>query len=177
MREQVLKLDQLCELLADAVAGANTQLATQSNRNPDGRGDVAAFIYRPSGAAVATRHDISHEALYGRFIYGVRELSFSVRCCVVSRVVGGQRQVVLQLHAPAWWRRVFRKVECRELRIGVCPECVIVQLYPASDGRMPKRGLPCVLTLCAENRAALEIELHRSTETVTFPRDSQPNMN
>ena len=177
MREQVLKFDQLCEVLADAVAGANAQLVSQSNQNPDGHGDATVFIHRPNGAAVATRHDITYEALYGRFVYGVRELSFSVLCCVALRVVGGQRQVVLQLRAPAWWRRLFRKVECRELKIGVGPKRVTVQLDPASGGHMLKRGLPCVLTLSAENRAALAIELHRSTETVTFPDDTQPNMN
>jgi hypothetical protein len=151
MREQVLQLEQLRKVLADAVAHTNAQLASQS--------------------------DSPRQALYGCFVYSMRELSFSVPCCVESRVVRGQRQPVLQLRAPAWWRRLGRKVECRELEICVSPAHVTLQLHPAPSSRMPKRGLRCVFTLSPEDCAALAIDRgDKPTETVTFSRDSQPSM-
>jgi hypothetical protein len=132
MREQVLQLEQLCKVLADAVAHTNVQLASQS--------------------------DSPRQALYGCFVYDMRELSFSVLCCVASRVIDGKRQPVLQLRAPAWWRSFGRNLACSKLEICVGPAHVTLQLHPAPGDRMPKRGLPCVLTLSPEDCAALAID-------------------
>ncbi|MBN3810149.1 hypothetical protein [Paraburkholderia sp. Ac-20347] len=153
MKTRVFRFGQLTGALADMVAATNTRIESQSAELANDYD--SALVYRLDGEDAAALRCISRDALYGSVVVGLRELSFSVACCLGTRVIDGRRLDVLQLRAPAWWRRIGRQIDCRELQISVSPSHVSMRLMSASKERLPTSGLACVFVLSAEDLLAL----------------------
>jgi len=153
MSEQIVSLEQLCKVLADAVARSD-ELLSQFERS----GDHAAFTYRIDGDAPQSLRSIPGEMLRERHRYSIGELDFSVLCCIETRTVGSETQTVLILRIPGWWGRLGRRPAYRRLQIRVSPQGTTLKLHPVSGRRVPKGGSPWILALSPEQYAMLTID-------------------
>jgi len=150
MNAQIVSLEQLCKVLADAVSRSDV-LRSQFERS----GGDTAFTYRMEGDAPQSLRRISHDALHHRHGYGISELDFNVPCCIETRTVGGETQAVLILRIPGWWGRMGRRLTYGRLQIRVSPQGTMLKLHPLTRRRVSSGGSPWIMPLSPEQHTML----------------------
>jgi len=163
MDGSILRLDEICAVIADAMRQANAAPHEISWLDDTGR---AALSYRIAADTPHSWRAIPHSALYRRYRYRVSEIVFSFPCCVSTRKQDGNPQTVLRLRLPAWWRRWGRQPPCRRIEIEVSAQGTRVQFLPGDLMQLPRKGTDWIVLLTPEQQAMLT----RSADT--DPADS-----
>ena len=153
MPDHVLMLEELCAAVTQAFRETNASLASAPLPEP-GSDDPAlrSPIQRETKYALSA---IPYSAFYSRHRYLLREMAFSVLCCVATRRVGNATQTVLNLRAPAWWQRVRRPPVCKRIDIHVSMEGTTIEFRPGDFARLRSKGKNWILLLTPEQQIAL----------------------
>lgn len=153
MADRVLTLDELCAVLTDAFRATNASLASQPL--PEAGSSVPPFSYRMPHETKYKLRTIPYSAFYSRHRYRLRQMAFSLPCCVAVRRSPSGKQTVLSLRAPAWWKRIGRALVCKRIDIDVFEDGMTLRFGPGTLAQLPRKGKRWILLLTLEQQAAL----------------------